>query len=96
MAISPIGNITYINQNTQVNVANLRNNESMPIINQEFKDKINEIQEVRPTEETNTINKDSKKENKQNFQEKNTKEQDDKEEIEKQNYSSEHILDIKA
>ncbi|MCE3036972.1 hypothetical protein LW135_03905 [Helicobacter sp. faydin-H20] len=96
MAISPIGNITYINQNTQVNVANLRNNESMPIINQEFKDKINEIQEVRPTEETNTINKDSKKENKQSFQEKNTKEQDNKEEIEKQNYSSEHILDIKA
>lgn len=97
MAISPIGNITYINQNTQANVANIRHEEATPFINQEFQDKLKEIEEVRPTEETNTINKDSENKQNQDFYQEEKDENKKEEEIEKtSSFVSDHLLDIKA
>ena len=61
MAISTIGNITYINQNMQTTSAAYANAAQRgDIIPQEFEDKLKEIQEVRPTETDMKINKDSK------------------------------------
>lgn len=61
MAISPIGNITYINQNMQATSATHANAmQRGDIIPQEFEDKLKEIQEVRPTETGNKIDKDTK------------------------------------
>lgn len=95
MAISPIGNITYINQNTQANVQNIQNRiDTTPINIQEFEDKINDIQETRATEETHIIDKDSQGNGQtpqQQHQE--TKKQEDEalDEV-----VSTHLLDIKA
>lgn len=59
MAISPIGNITYINQNTQVNLQNQPNRMDMTLLNlQEHEDKLKEIEEVRTPEDTQRIHKD--------------------------------------
>lgn len=61
MAISPIGNITYINQNMQATSATYANAmQRGDMIPQEFEDKLKEIQEVRPTETGNKIDKDTK------------------------------------
>ena len=61
MAISTIGNITYINQNMQTTSANHANAmQRGDMIPQEFEDKLKEIQEVRPTETNNKVDKDSK------------------------------------
>lgn len=61
MAISPIGNITYINQNMQATSATHANAmQRGDMIPQEFEDKLKEIQEVRPTETGNKIDKDTK------------------------------------
>lgn len=51
MAVSTIGNITYINQNMQTTSANLANaTQRGDFIPQEFENKLKEIAEVRPTE----------------------------------------------
>ena len=61
MAISPIGNITYINQNMQATSATHANAmQRGDMIPQEFEDKLKEIQEVRPTETGNKIDKATK------------------------------------
>ncbi|WP_455939458.1 hypothetical protein [Helicobacter fennelliae] len=61
MAISQIGNITYINQNMQTTSAQHANAmQRGDFIPDEFEDKLKEIEEVRPTEQNQAINKDSK------------------------------------
>lgn len=61
MAISPIGNITYINQNMQTtSAAHANAMQRGDMIPQEFEDKLKEIQEVRPTETNNKVDKDAK------------------------------------
>ena len=51
MAVSTIGNITYINQNMQTTSANLANaTQRGDFVPQEFENKLKEIAEVRPTE----------------------------------------------
>lgn len=57
MAVNPIGNVTYINQNAQVNSIQYANSQVkgdfQAMINlQIMEEKQNEIEEVRPTEET--------------------------------------------
>lgn len=94
MAISPIGNITYINQNAQANVQNLQNRvDATPANIQEFKDKIDDIQETRATEETHTIDKDSQGKG-QTPQQQHQKTRNQEDEI--PNEISTHLLDIKA
>ncbi|PAF51210.1 hypothetical protein BKH43_03125 [Helicobacter sp. 13S00401-1] len=60
MAVSPLGNLTYINQASSV-TANLQaNNITHPIpVNQQlFADALNQVQEVRPAEESEALNPD--------------------------------------
>lgn len=93
MAISPIGNVVYINQNTQANVPIVQGRADITPLNiQEFEDKIKDIQEVRATEETNTINKDTQKEGGNYPQEQKQKKEEKKED----EVFSNHLLDIKA
>lgn len=61
MAISPIGNLTYINQNTQASLQNHTNRlDTAPLNLQEHTDRLKEIEEVRTPEDTQKINKDKK------------------------------------
>lgn len=102
MAISTIGNITYINQNMQTTSAAYANAAQRgDIIPQEFEDKLKEIQEVRPTETDMKINKDSKnkhnqekEEQKQAGSKENTEENDEKT-IPKSSGDG-HLLNIKV
>lgn len=96
--ISPIGNMTYINQNTQASATQHANATFRPdmndIISKEFEDKLNDIQETRPSEES-ALNPDSKG-NSQNFEENTEK---NKKETSKDNnlvQVSSHLLDIKV
>lgn len=64
MAISHIGNIAYINQNTllnsQLQAANLNAQNAQSIINiEEFSQKMQENLEVRKAEESKAIDKDA-------------------------------------
>lgn len=104
MAISTIGNITYINQNMQTTSANHANAmQRGDMIPQEFEDKLKEIQEVRPTETNNKINKDAK--GNQNWGEEEPKEEEPKASDEETNTESSkdfthaddtHLLNIKV
>ncbi len=68
MAISPIGNLTYINQNTQASLQNQTNRVDATLLNlQEHTDKLKEIEEVRTPEDAQKIDKDRK--NQKNSQE---------------------------
>ncbi|OBV29945.1 hypothetical protein BKN38_04445 [Helicobacter sp. CLO-3] len=74
MAISTIGNITYINQNMQTtSAAHANAMQRGDFIPREFEDKLREIEEVRPTETENKINKDSQNKNSQDMQEEEAK-----------------------
>lgn len=71
MAISQVGNIAYINQNSQANAQIQANTLNQTIAQnlaniQEFSDKIAENVEVRPTEEIEQIDKDSNPKHNQN------------------------------
>ncbi|PAF44624.1 hypothetical protein [Helicobacter sp. 11S02629-2] len=60
MALSPIANLTYINQASSV-TANLQANNlthPLPLNQQLFADALNQVQEVRPTEESDALNPD--------------------------------------
>lgn len=100
MAISPIGNVTYINQNSQINAlqqANALTRADMAnIINKEFQDKINDIQEVRPTEDTQALNPDAQNNNKGESNEEQQRQNKNNKEDEDISSSSHHILDILA
>lgn len=75
MAVSTIGNITYINQNMQTTSANLANaTQRGDFIPQEFENKLKEIAEVRPTENLQKTDENGKNA-KQDKQEKEKKEE---------------------
>lgn len=99
MAISPIGNITYINQNTQLNSVQQANavarGDMGDVIAKEFQDKLKDIQEVRPTEDSQSINPDKK--GKGGFAQEDKREKKDLEKKDSQTLpSTHHILDIKV
>lgn len=99
MAISPIGNITYINQNTQLNSVQQANalarGDMGDAIAKEFQDKLKDIQEVRPTEDSQSINPDKKGNG--GFAQEDKREKKDLEKKDTQEVSlSNHILDIKV
>ncbi|MGI0406762.1 hypothetical protein ACRE1U_05575 [Helicobacter himalayensis] len=63
MAVSFVGNITYINQNTQASSVALSNAQARPDIVQEaslneFERKLQEIESITPADEAQSINKD--------------------------------------
>lgn len=69
MALSPIGNVTFINQNSQLGSVQHANNmqkvDFMLSANmQEFTDKLKAVQEVSPAPETRAIDPDDKQEKK--------------------------------
>ena len=73
MALGPIGNVTYINQNSQV--GSMQHANAMQKVDfalnanmQEFVDKLKTVQEVAPAQETKAIDPDDKG-NKKNEQE---------------------------
>ena len=76
MAVSPISNVNFINQNSQVGSIQQANNEvkldfQAMISLQEMQDKENEVQEVRPTEETPKTNEDKEDNGKQDQEKEN-------------------------
>ncbi|PAF54005.1 hypothetical protein BKH42_03300 [Helicobacter sp. 13S00482-2] len=100
MAISPIGNITYINQNSQLNSAQQANaiarGDMADVIAKEFEDKLKNIQEVRPTEDSQSINPDSKGNGSFEKENKKAKKDDQVLEDKQEVVHSTHILDIKV
>ena len=69
MALTPIGNVTYINQNSQV--GSMQHANAMQKVDfalnanmQEFVDKLKAVQEVAPAQETKAIDPDDKQEKK--------------------------------
>ncbi len=73
MAITQVGNIAYINQNTllnsQMQAANLNAANAQTAINmKEFSEKMQENLEVRATEESKAIDKDGQNSNKQEYE----------------------------
>lgn len=105
MALSTIGNVTYINQNSQLGSIQHANNMqkvdfALHANMQEFVDKLKTVQEVSPTPQTKEVDPDGKRENGQDFEQ--NKEQDrqdsDKEYSSKENthIDTTHLLDIKA
>ena len=105
MAISPIGNITYVNQNSQLGSLQLANNmqkvDFMLNANmQEYVDKLKAVQEVSPAPQTEAINPDTEQQKKQEFQEsesENSQEQENAEVLQEEIVlPSTHLLDIRA
>lgn len=73
MAITQVGNIAYINQNTllnsQMQAATLNAANAQTAINmKEFSEKMQENAEVRATEESKAIDKDAENSNKQEYE----------------------------
>lgn len=88
MAVSTIGNITYINQNMQTTSANLANaTQRGDFIPQEFENKLKEIAEVRPTENLQKTDENGKNA-KQDKQEKEDKEEKEEKQENKQDSTS--------
>ncbi|TLD95120.1 hypothetical protein LS71_008805 [Helicobacter jaachi] len=106
MALSPIGNVTYINQNSQVGSVQHANNMQKLDFNlnanmQEFVDKVEAVQEVSPTPEIQEIEPDDKQEKRQNAKDTHADNQKEVEEaiIEEDSLAqapSTHLLDIRA
>ncbi|WP_104721543.1 hypothetical protein [Helicobacter mesocricetorum] len=87
MAVNPIGNVTYINQNAQVGSTQYANaqvkGDFQAMVNlQIMEEKQNEIEEVRPTEETLKSDEDAKGQAREEDEEKKQakKEYEEKEE----------------
>lgn len=101
MAISSIGNLTYINQNAQVgantqanaqhrgDIANLANM-------QDFQNKLNEVQEVGKLEENEALNPDRDSQRQRREDEERQRKHLQEQEKEEFHVPSDHILDIKA
>ncbi|PAF47197.1 hypothetical protein BKH41_07915 [Helicobacter sp. 12S02232-10] len=102
MAISPIGNVTYINQNTQASSVQQANSISrsdlISITNKEFEDKLKIIGEVRPTEDSQAVQPDAQGNGGfyGNSKEKQSKDPKSEESKEETPLKSSHILDIKV
>lgn len=100
MAISPIGNLTYINQNLQVGVSMQANTQHRADIAnlanmQDFKEKLEGIEEVRKLEENEAINPDADSQKQRGEDEQRRRESLHKQH-EEQQAKSDHLLDIKA
>ena len=99
MAVSTIGNITYINQNMQTTSANLANaTQRGDFIPQEFENKLKEIAEVRPTENLQKTDENGKnaKQDKQEKEEKEERQENKQDSTSSQNQprKSNALLDI--
>ena len=106
MALSPIGNVTYINQNSQLGSIQHANNMhkadfTLATNMQNFVDKMKAVQEVSPAPQVEAIDPEKDENKKRDFQEKQKKQQ----EQEKTEYVVEdedfipdktHLLDIRA
>ncbi len=79
MAITPVGNLTYINQNTNANLANQARADMTPLHLSEHANKLKEIEETRTPEQTKEVDKDAK-ERKNAFQQRKNPEQKAKQE----------------
>lgn len=103
MAISSIGNLTFINQNSQIGAtqqANVQHQADIANVAnmQDFQDKLNDIQEVRKLEENEAINPDadSEKNRREQEEEQREREQEHHTHEEKLEAPQIHLLDIKA
>lgn len=107
MALSPIGNVTYINQNSQV--GSMQHANTMHKVEfglnanmQEFVDKLKAVQEVAPAQETKAIDPDDKQEkkNEQESHKDSGKENESLAVVEDEGIAcvsdEVHLLDIKA
>lgn len=107
MALSPIGNVTYINQNSQV--GSMQHANAMQKVDfalnanmQEFVDKLKAVQEVAPAEETKAIDPDDKQEkkNEQESHKDSIKDGEDLAVVEDESIAcvgdEMHLLDIRA
>ncbi|MCE3047049.1 hypothetical protein [Helicobacter kayseriensis] len=101
MAVSSIGNLTYINQNAQIGAsaqahAQHRGDIAHLANMQDFQNRLGEVQEVKKLEENEALNpdRDSKRQRQedQDRQKRHLQEQAK----EKTCFVSDHILDIKA
>ncbi|GAA7265450.1 hypothetical protein CQA62_00945 [Helicobacter cholecystus] len=103
MAVSSIGNLTFINQNAQVSSAHQAGTQHKgDIANianmQDFQDKLNGTQEVRKLEENEAINPDRDSQKKRHDQEEDQKQRARSHHQEEQEGKTPqvHLLDIKA
>lgn len=101
MAISHIGNIAHINQNTllnsQLQAANLNAQNAQNMINiQEFSQKMQENLEVRKAEESKAIDKDAQNSNKNSESPTNNKKQNPAKKKHLNIYGDDGILDIEV
>lgn len=103
MAITQVGNIAYINQNTllnsQMQAANLNAANAQTAINmKEFSEKMQENLEVRATEESKAIDKDAENSNKQEYEDSSESETPQK--VQKKEhlnvYGGDGVLDIEV
>lgn len=103
MALSTIGNITYLNQNAQLGSIQQANqmqkvdfmlNANM----QEFVDRLKAVQEVSPAPQIEAIDPDDKRDKQQAFeQEQNAQSESSSEEsVSEEVFPSTHLLDIRA
>lgn len=103
MAVSSIGNLTYINQNLQVGT-NLQANAQhrMDLANltnmQDFQEKLEENKEVRKLEENEAVHPDRNSRHQAGGQQegKHQEEQSQMHSSQEENATSDHLLDIKA
>ncbi len=110
MALSPIGNVTYINQNSQLGSIQHANNMqkvdfALNANMQEFVDKLKAVQEVSPAPQVEAVDPEKDESKKREFEEKQKEKEQDSQntaesfvEDETPIYSADntHLLDIKA
>lgn len=110
MALSPIGNVTYINQNSQLGSIQYANNMQKVDIAlnanmQEFVDKLKAVQEVSPTPQVEAVDPEKDESKKREFEEKEKKKEQDSQNAMESFIEDEtptcpteptHLLDIKA
>lgn len=101
MAISQVGNIAYINQNTlsnaQLQASQLNAQSAQNLINlQEFSQKVQEKLEVRKAEESKAIDKDGESGGNASFEGKNPAKQGAYKKPHENIYGEGGILDIKV
>ena len=103
MAVSLVGNITYINQNAQAGSTQLANAQGRPDIIQEsnkneFERKLQEVAQVSGTEDSQAINENGRNKQEQQRQEQAKKqwEIEQKEDKKPQEYYYDGMLNVKA
>lgn len=105
MAVSLVGNTTYINQNAQAASTQLANAQGRPDIIQEsnkneFERKLQEVAQIDATQDSQAINENGRnkqeQQNKEQSQAQNQWEIESKEDKKPQEYYYEGMLNIKA